>query len=129
MEELLPVVDMMHSLKRRIQKMKTWQIVSVIVLFGLILRLIFFSGMGISDSLAYSSAANDLNEGKGIDEKSVLTLSTRIGITATTTLGSMVGGEAGEVGASVAQPATTARTAMAKVQKIAFIASPFRAER
>src|SRR3989338_8998142 len=77
---------MMHSLKRRIQKMKTWQIVSVIVLFGLLLRVLFFSGMGISDSLAYSSAANDLREGKGIDEKSVLTLSTRIGITATTAL-------------------------------------------
>jgi len=40
----------------------------LIVLFGLSLRLIFFSGMGISDSLAYSKAANDLNLGKGIDK-------------------------------------------------------------
>ena len=52
----------------------------LIVLFGLSLRLIFFSGMGISDSLAYSKAANDLNLGKGIDPNSTLTLSTRLGL-------------------------------------------------
>ena len=51
-----------------------------IVLFGLILRLIFFSGMGISDDLAYSKAAHDLMESKGIDPNSTLTLSTRLGL-------------------------------------------------
>ncbi|MEK6950006.1 MAG: glycosyltransferase family 39 protein, partial [Nanoarchaeota archaeon] len=52
----------------------------LIALFGLILRLIFFSGMGISDSLTYSKTANDLNAGKGIDPESTLTLSTRLGL-------------------------------------------------
>ena len=36
----------------------------LIVIFGLFLRLIFFSGMGISDSLVYSKTANDINAGK-----------------------------------------------------------------
>jgi len=62
------------------------QALILIVLFGLILRLVFFSGMGISDSLAYSKAANDLNTGKGIDPDSTLTLSTRIGLTIMTAL-------------------------------------------
>src|SRR3989338_9640936 len=52
----------------------------LIVLFAVFLRLIFFSGMGISDSLEYSKTANDINEGKGIDPESTLTLSTRIGL-------------------------------------------------
>lgn len=52
----------------------------LIVLFGLFLRLIFFSGMGISDSLVYSKTANDINTGKGIDPNSTLTLSTRLGL-------------------------------------------------
>lgn len=52
----------------------------LIVLFSLILRLIFFSGMGISDSLVYSKTAHDINEGRGIDPNSTLTLSTRLGL-------------------------------------------------
>jgi len=52
----------------------------LIVLFGIILRLAFFTGMTISDPLAYSKAANDINIGKGIDPASTLTLSTRLGI-------------------------------------------------
>ncbi|MBI3034758.1 glycosyltransferase family 39 protein [Candidatus Woesearchaeota archaeon] len=48
----------------------------LIVVFGLVLRLIFFSGMGVSDDLAYSKYANS----KGIDPASVLTLSTRLGL-------------------------------------------------
>src|SRR3989344_9101540 len=52
----------------------------LIVLFGLALRLAFFSGMGISDSLVYSKTADDLNNGRGINTDSTLTLSTRIGI-------------------------------------------------
>lgn len=52
----------------------------LIVLFALFLRLIFFSGMGISDSLVYSKTANDINTGKGIDPNSTLTLSTRLGL-------------------------------------------------
>lgn len=52
----------------------------MIVLFGLFLRIIFFSGMGISDSLAYSKTANDINIGKGIEPESTLTLSTRLGL-------------------------------------------------
>src|SRR3989338_8049061 len=52
----------------------------LIVIFGLFLRLIFFSGMGISDSLVYSKTANDINAGKGIDPNSTLTLSTRLGL-------------------------------------------------
>jgi len=59
---------------------KTYTLLFLIVLFGLFLRLIFFSGMGISDSLVYSKTANDINEGKGIDPESTLTLSTRIGL-------------------------------------------------
>lgn len=51
-----------------------------IVIFGLILRLIFFSGMGISDDLAYSKAAYSILEGRGIDPNSTLTLSTRLGL-------------------------------------------------
>ena len=53
----------------------------LIVIFGLLLRLVFFSGMGISDSLSYSKAAQDINEGKGIDPNSTLTLSTKLGLT------------------------------------------------
>ena len=52
----------------------------LIVLFALFLRLIFFSGMGISDSLVYSKTAHDINEGRGIDPNSTLTLSTRLGL-------------------------------------------------
>ena len=50
----------------------------IIVLFGLALRLIFFAGMGASDSLAYSKAANEID--KGIDPNSTLTLTTRMGL-------------------------------------------------
>jgi len=50
----------------------------LIVLFGLFLRLAFFSGIGISDSLAYSKSANNI--GEGIDPDSTLTLSTRLGL-------------------------------------------------
>tara|TARA_B100000315_G_scaffold250682_1_gene283916 strand:+ start:2356 stop:3801 length:1446 start_codon:yes stop_codon:yes gene_type:complete len=59
---------------------KTHLLLLLIVLFGLFLRLLFFSGMGISDSLAYSKTANDINEGLGIDPDSTLTLSTRLGL-------------------------------------------------
>lgn len=52
----------------------------LIVMFGLSLRLLFFTGMGISDPLVYSKAANDINLGKGIDPLSTITLSTRLGI-------------------------------------------------
>lgn len=61
-------------------------LLALIVLFGIILRLAFFTGMAISDSLAYSKAANDINLGKGIDQGSTLTLSTRIGIVYATAL-------------------------------------------
>ncbi|MBI2208859.1 glycosyltransferase family 39 protein [Candidatus Woesearchaeota archaeon] len=54
----------------------------LILLFALVLRLIFFSGMGTSDDLAYSRYA--ANIGKGIEPESVLTLSTRLGIIYTT---------------------------------------------
>ncbi len=50
----------------------------LIALFGLALRLIFFSGIGTSDDLAYTRYAH--NAGEGIQD-SVLTLSTRIGVT------------------------------------------------
>jgi len=56
----------------------------LIVLFGLILRLIFFSGMGISDDLAYSNFANNIDG--GIDRDASRTLSTRLGIIYTTAL-------------------------------------------
>jgi len=49
-----------------------------IVLFGIVLRLVFFSGMGTSDDLAYSRYAANID--KGIDPESTLTLSTRLGI-------------------------------------------------
>jgi len=51
----------------------------LIVIFGLFLRLIFFSGIGISDSLVYSKTAHDIDKGIGPDI-STLTLSTRLGI-------------------------------------------------
>ena len=54
--------------------------------FYLILRLIFFAGMGTSDSLVYSKTANDFNLGEGIDPKSTLTLSTRLGLIYATAL-------------------------------------------
>jgi hypothetical protein len=63
-----------------------------IFILGLLLRLIFFSGMGISDSLVYSNTANDLNNGKGIDPDSVLTLSTRIGLVYATSLSYIIFG-------------------------------------
>ena len=50
----------------------------LIVLFGLVLRVLFFSGVGTSDDLGYSLYANNIDE--GIDPDSVLTLSSRIGI-------------------------------------------------
>jgi len=53
-------------------------ILLLIVLFGLSLRLIFFSGVGISDDLAYSRFAHDID--KGLETQSGLTLSTRMGI-------------------------------------------------
>jgi len=56
----------------------------LIVLFGLILRLAFFSGVGISDSLVYSKSAYNID--KGIDTSSPLTLSTRLGLIYATAL-------------------------------------------
>ncbi len=50
----------------------------LIVIFGIFLRLVFFSGMGVSDSLTYSKTAYNID--KGIDANSVLTLSTRLGL-------------------------------------------------
>ena len=55
-----------------------------IVLFGLLLRLIFFSGMGASDDLAYSKFAINIDE--GIDPDSSQTLATRLGIIYVTAL-------------------------------------------
>ena len=49
----------------------------LITLFGLILRLVLFSGMGASDDLGYSEYAYRI--GQGIDPDSTLTLSTRLG--------------------------------------------------
>jgi len=56
----------------------------LIVLFGLILRLAFFSGMGTSDDLAYSRYAYNIKY--GIEQNSSLTLSTRLGIIYATAL-------------------------------------------
>ena len=56
----------------------------LIVLFGLVLRLAFFSGIGTSDDLAYTRYAIDV--GEEIDPESTLTLSTRLGIIYTTAL-------------------------------------------
>ena len=50
----------------------------LIVLFGIALRLIFFSGMGTSDDLTYSKDAANL--GKGLNVKESITLSTRLGV-------------------------------------------------
>ncbi len=51
----------------------------LIVLFGIVLRLIFFSGVSASDDLSYSRYAYYINT-KGVDPNSVLTLATRIGL-------------------------------------------------
>lgn len=58
---------------------------ALIVLFGLVLRLAFFSGMGVSDSLTYSELANRIDRGIGL-ENGVLTLATRLGIIYVTSL-------------------------------------------
>jgi len=63
---------------------KTKVLLFLIILFGLFLRLAFFSGMGTSDDMAYSGYA--YNIGSGIDLERGLTLSTRIGIVYTTAL-------------------------------------------
>ena len=75
-------------LREKINRMlgNTKLLLFLIVIFGLVLRIIFFSGMGISDDLAYSKAAHDINEGKGIDPDSTLTLSTRLGLVYATAL-------------------------------------------
>lgn len=68
------------SIKRLLGKYagNTGLLLVLILFFALVLRLVFFSGMGTSDDLAYSRYA--ANIGKGIDSESVLTLSTRLGI-------------------------------------------------
>lgn len=53
-------------------------ILFLIVIFGLAFRLIFFSGVGTSDDLAYSKYAYNIQ--KGIDPGSTLTLSARLGL-------------------------------------------------
>ena len=50
----------------------------LIVTFGILIRLIFFSGIGTSDDLAYTSYANSLS--KGEIQQGTLTLSTRLGL-------------------------------------------------
>ncbi len=55
----------------------------LIVLFGLLLRLAFFSGIGTSDDLAYSKFAVSMDE--GIDPNASQTLATRLGIIYATT--------------------------------------------
>ena len=50
----------------------------LIVIFGVILRFVFFSGIGTSDDLAYTSYAYSLS--KGEMEGGTLTLSTRLGL-------------------------------------------------
>lgn len=55
-----------------------------IVIFGLFLRLIFFSGIGTSDDLSYSSYSYNVD--KGIYKDSTLTLAVRIGIIYATAL-------------------------------------------
>lgn len=60
---------------------RTKLLLFLIVLFGLVLRLIFFSGVGTSDDLAYSKFAYNIH--KGIDPSSIISsaiLSARIGI-------------------------------------------------
>ena len=57
---------------------RTKPVLFLIVLFGLALRIIFFSGVGTSDDLAYSKYSYNIN--KGIDPNSVFILSARIGI-------------------------------------------------
>jgi len=50
----------------------------LIVIFGIIIRLIFFSGIGTSDDLAYTGYAHSLS--KGEIKGDTLTLSTRLGL-------------------------------------------------
>lgn len=76
----------MGKAKEIMRNLKPWQSLIVILLLGIAVRAIFFSGMGMSDSLAYSRAAHDLTEGGGIDPEGVLTLTTRIGLTGITAL-------------------------------------------
>lgn len=56
----------------------TWIMLFLIVTFGLVIRLIFFSGIGTSDDLAYTNYADSLN--KGEIQQDTLTLSTRLGL-------------------------------------------------
>jgi len=57
---------------------------SLILIFGLVLRLLFFSGIGTSDDLAYSRYANSVNEGSSLDSDGYF--STRLGIIYVTAL-------------------------------------------
>ena len=57
---------------------RTKLLLFLIVLFGLVLRMIFFSGVGTSDDLAYSKHAYYIH--KGIDPSSGAILSARVGI-------------------------------------------------
>jgi len=50
----------------------------LIVIFGIVIRLILFSGVGTSDDLAYTNYANSLS--KGEIQQGTLTLSTRLGL-------------------------------------------------
>src|SRR3989338_842916 len=56
----------------------------LIVAFGLLLRLVFFSGMGTSDDLSYSSYSYNVD--KGINKDITVTLEVRIGIIYATAL-------------------------------------------
>lgn len=67
----------------------TKSLLFLIIIFGIILRFLFFSGIGASDDLYYTKYAYNFGKGttnytynseEGIDSASALTLSTRIGI-------------------------------------------------
>ena len=57
---------------------RTKLLLSLIVLFGLALRLIFFSGVGTSDDLAYSRYSYSID--RGIEPNSIFMHSSRIGL-------------------------------------------------
>ncbi len=74
----------MKSLAEMLSKIEKSPLIvlGVILMFGLLLRLLFFSGVGISDDLGYSTNANHLNKGWDGEREGegVITLSTRVGI-------------------------------------------------
>ena len=68
---------MFSNFAKNLARKPKWKLFLIVIL-GIFLRLVFFSGMDVSDSLEYGKTAHDIK--KGIAQNSVPTLSTRLGL-------------------------------------------------